>query len=501
MKMRYVLVAIVTALVMFGLFALRDNMSDRKVEAHTTVFKVANVTEQTTDPAEWGKNYPRQYDSYKRTVDMERTRYGGSEADPGAMGAENVLKTVSNIERDPRLKAMWNGYAFALDFREDRGHAYMLHDQRETERVLQRPQVGACLHCHASTTVAYREAGLAAGAPGTLDEPLLSENGKAQLMKGFPLLSALPYAEATQKVKHPVTCLDCHDPQSNQLRITRPGLINGLAALAASDDPVPHLASIEKWRQGNRAEPYDANTLASRQELRSMVCAQCHVEYYCAPKETLFFPWHKGLKMEHLEAVYDEHQFPDGSKFLDFKHKVSGAPAYKAQHPEFELWSQGVHARAGVSCADCHMPYLREGAMKVSDHHVRSPLLNEAKACQVCHRASSEELVQRVHIIQDRTAAIMSRALDAVVALINDTEAAMAAGATDDQLAEARRFQTKAQWRVDYINAENSMGFHAPQEAARILGEAIDYAQQGRLSLAKLGLPAASAPKQVAAAK
>ncbi|MBE0566692.1 MAG: ammonia-forming cytochrome c nitrite reductase subunit c552 [Krumholzibacteria bacterium] len=491
MKLRYLLVTTVTALVMFGLFALRDNMSDRKAEAHTTVFKLTEVTERTTDPAEWGRNFPRQYDSYRRTVDMERTRYGGSEADPTAMGADNVYKTVSNIERDTRLKTMWNGYAFALDFREDRGHAYMLHDQRETERVLQRPQVGACLHCHAAVTVAYREAGLAAGAPGTLDDPLLSETGQAQLMQGFPIISAMPYAEATLKVEHPVTCLDCHDPKSNQLRITRPGLVYGLAALAASDDPVPHLESVEKWRAGDRSQPYDANTLASRQELRSLVCAQCHVEYYCASKETLFFPWHKGLKVQQIEAVYDEHRFPDGTPFLDFTHKQSGAPAYKAQHPEFELWSQGVHARAGVSCADCHMPYVREGAMKVSDHQVRSPLLNDAKACQVCHRDSAGELVERVHIIQDRTAALMGRALDAVVALINETEAAMAAGATDDQLAEARGFQKKAQWRVDFINAENSMGFHAPQEAARILGEAIDYAQQGRLSLANLGPVAA----------
>jgi nitrite reductase (cytochrome c-552) len=499
MKLRYILVATVTALVTFGLLALRDNMSERKAEAHTTVFKLTDITEQTTDPAEWGKNFPRQYDSYKRTVDMERTRYGGSEADPTVMGADNVHKTVSNIERDTRLKTMWNGYAFALDFREDRGHAYMLHDQLETERVLQRPQVGACLHCHASVTVAYREAGLAAGAPGTLDDPLLSESGQAQLMQGFPILSALPYAEAAQKVQHPVTCLDCHDPKSNQLRITRPGLMHGLVALAASDDPVPHLESVEKWRAGDRSEPYDANTLASRQELRSLVCAQCHVEYYCATKETLFFPWHKGLKMEQIEAVYDEHRFPDGSPFLDFKHKQSGAVAYKAQHPEFEMWSQGVHARAGVSCADCHMPYIREGAMKVSDHHVRSPLLNDAKACQVCHRDAATELVERVHIIQDRTAALMSRSLDAVVALINETEAALAAGATDEQVAEARAFQKKAQWRVDFVNAENSMGFHAPQEAARILGEAIDYAQQGRLSLAKLGFSGAA--KQVAAAK
>ena len=498
MKIRYVLVALGAALATFALLALRDNMSERKAEAKTTVFKLAEVTERTTDPAIWGRNFPRQYDSYKRTVDVERTRYGGSEADPNAVGADGVHKSVSNIERDPRLKTMWNGYAFAIDFREDRGHAYMLHDQRETDRVLKKPQVGSCLHCHASITVAYREAGLAAGAPGSLDEPLLSPNGQAQLMKGFPIISALPYEEATKKVEHPVTCLDCHDPASNQLRITRPGLLNGLAALAASDEPTPQLASIEHWRQGNRAQPYDPNQLASRQELRTLVCAQCHVEYYCAAKETLFFPWQKGLKVEQIEAVYDEHNFPDGSPFLDFKHKQSGAAVYKAQHPEFETWSQGVHARAGVACADCHMPYIREGAMKVSDHHVRSPLLNDAKACQVCHRESAAELTARVHTIQDRTAALMGRALDAVVALITETEAAMAAGATDAQLAEARAFQKKAQWRVDFVNAENSMGFHAPQESARILGEAIDYAQQGRLALAKLGLPAA--PKQVAMA-
>jgi nitrite reductase (cytochrome c-552) len=496
MKMRYILVALGSALAVFALFALRDNMSERKTEAKTTVFKLVDLTERTTDPAQWGKNFPRQYDSYKRTVDMERTRYGGSEADPTAVGADDVHKTVSNIERDTRLKTMWNGYAFAIDFREDRGHAYMLHDQQETDRVLKKPQVGACLHCHASITVAYREAGIAAGAPGTLAEPLLSANGQEQLMKGFPIISALPYEDAVKKVEHPVTCLDCHDPESNQLRITRPGLLNGLAVLAASDDPVPHLESVEKWRTGDRAAPYNPNTLASRQELRSLVCAQCHVEYYCASKETLFFPWNKGLKVEQIEAVYDEHKFPDGAPFMDFKHKQSGAAAYKAQHPEFEMWSQGVHARAGVACADCHMPYIREGAMKVSDHHVRSPLLNDAKACQVCHRETATELTARVHIIQDRTAALMSRALDAVVALIGETEAAMAAGATDDQLADARTLQKKAQFRVDFVNAENSMGFHAPQEAARILGEAIDYAQQGRLSLAKLVI----APKQVAVA-
>ncbi len=486
MKLRYVLLAIITALAIVGVFLLRENIAQRKAEARHTVFRVVELDETVSDPAVWGKNFPRQYDSYRRTVDMERTRYGGSEADPFAVGEDGVLKTVSKIEQDPRLKTMWAGYAFAIDFREERGHAYMLHDQRETERVLQRPQVGACLHCHASTTVAYRQAGLHAGAPGQLSDPLLSPTGREQLLKGFPIVSAEPYSNATKRVEHPVACIDCHDPQSMQLRVTRPGLMKGLEVLAASADPAPHLPSVEAWRKGDRKQPYDANQLATRQEMRSLTCAQCHVEYYCASKETLFFPWHNGLKVEQIEAMYDAHKFPDGTPFADWKHKITGASVIKVQHPEFELWSQGVHARAGVACADCHMPYIREGALKISDHQTRSPLLHIAKACQTCHRTSEEELKSRVFTIQDRTKKLMDRALDAVVGLIGDIETALKNGATDDQLAAARQLQRKAQYRVDFINAENSMGFHAPQEAARILGEAIDYAQQGRLAVAKI---------------
>lgn len=156
------------------------------------------------------------------------------------------------------------------------------------------------------------------------------------------------------------------------------------------------------------------------------------------------------------------------------------------QHPEFELWSQGIHARSGVACADCHMPYIREGAMKVSDHHVRSPLLNVSKSCQVCHRYSEEEIKERVFIIQDRTRKLMDRALDATVGLIAEIELAISNGASDEQLKQARQLQRKAQYNVDFINAENSMGFHAPPEATRILGEAIDYAHQGRLAVTRI---------------
>ena len=267
-----------------------------------------------------------------------------------------------------------------------------------------------------------------------------------------------------------------------QIRVTRPGFIVGIRALAESDAPVPHLPSIERWRAGSRAEPYDPNEHASRTEMRSYVCGQCHVEYYCATKMPLEFPWSKGLKVEQVEQHWNETTFPDGSKFFDYKHAESGAEILKAQHPEFELWSQGVHARAGVSCADCHMPYMRDGATKVSDHWVRSPLLNISRACQTCHNVPEAEIAARVDAIQQRNFDLMQRGGAALMDLLDAVQAAKAAGATDAQLAEALDLQRKAQWRLDFIAAENSMGFHAPQEAARVLGEAADYARQGQVA-------------------
>jgi nitrite reductase (cytochrome c-552) len=259
------------------------------------------------------------------------------------------------------------------------------------------------------------------------------------------------------------------------------------------------LPSIERWRQGGREKKYDPNVDASRQEMRSFVCAQCHVEYYCATKETLFFPWSNGLKAEQIEQAYDEHKFPDGSPFFDFEHGETGARVYKAQHPEFELWSQGVHARSGVACADCHMPYERQGAMKVSSHWVRSPLLNINNACQTCHNVPEEELRDKVHAIQSRTEALLLRAAAAMTDMLDAIREAEAAGATPDELAPIFELQKKAAWRLDFISSENSSGFHADQEAVRVLGESIDYSRQAQaLALRQRApeAPAATRPVQ-----
>jgi nitrite reductase (cytochrome c-552) len=446
-----------------GVTALLVNIFERKSEARNPYVRVVEVTDDTTDPAKWAPNWPKQYDSYLLTAQTTRTRFGGH-------GGSEALPE-EKIKRDPWLERMFRGYAFSIDYRDRRGHAYMLADQEATKR-LTKPQTGSCLHCHASVMPLYREL------------------GKGDAAKGMAESYKYSYQELNQKLRdsghaHPVTCADCHEPKTMQLRVTRPGFIEGIQMLAKSDAPVPHLPSIERWRAGGKKSPYDPNADASRTEMRSYVCGQCHVEYYCSSQMKLTFPWGKGLRASDQEKFWDETKFADGARFFDYKHAETGAPILKAQHPEFELWSQGVHARSGVACADCHMPYMREGATKISDHWVRSPLLNINNACQTCHRIPEAEIKARVEQIQGRNFELMQRGGAAITSLIDAIVAARKAGATEAQLQQALELQRKAQWRLDFIAAENSMGFHAPQEAAMVLGEALDYARQGELAAAK----------------
>jgi len=288
---------------------------------------------------------------------------------------------------------------------------------------------------------------------------------------------------------HPVSCIDCHDPETMAVRVTRPGFIRGIAALAEGDAPVPHLPSIGRWREGPREAAYDPNEDATRQEMRSFVCGQCHVEYYCANKMTLTFPWSEGLRAEDLEAAWDGTRFPDGSDFYDWEHGETGAKVYKVQHPEFELWSQGVHAQSGVACADCHMPYERVGAKKVSSHDVKSPMEDVASACRTCHPVEEEELRARVAAIQTRTTELTERAAGAMTDMLDAILEAQAAGADEEALQELYRLQRKAMWRLDYISSENSKGFHADQEAARILAESIDYSRRAQAAALRLRAP------------
>ena len=383
--------------------------------------KTVQIAANELDPAVWGQNFPREYDSFKKTeIDDNETPYGGS-------------KPINKLEKYPILKRVWAGYAFSVDFNEERGHFYALIDQKETKRQEVVKQPAACANCHAA------------------EAPQLIEQ------MGWENFNKTPYKEIQDQFHTGSSCADCHEPETMELRITRPAFKNAMAELGVD---------LSK---------------ATRQEMRTYVCAQCHVEYYFKGENKLLtFPWDKGFQIDNIIDYYDEYGFKD------WTHKETGAPMLKAQHPEFETFTTSLHYRSGVSCADCHMPYVREGAVKVSDHWLRSPLTNVNQACGTCHKQDEQALKDRINVIQDNTAGLLRSTEVALGDAMDAIVAAMAAGATDDQLTEARDFHRKSSMRYDFVMSENSTGFHSPQEAARNLANAIDFARKAQLSAERL---------------
>ncbi len=412
----YIGIFLVAAALTAAVAALLVNITGRKVEEAQYPLKVVEIGPDELDPAVWGQNFPSEYDSFVRTEEnYGQTAYGGSEP-------------YSKLERYPAMVRIWAGYAFSKDHNEDRGHYYAQIDQAETERVKIVDQPGACANCHAAEV-----------------PQLIAEMGWEEFNK-------TPYNDLKDKLHLGSSCADCHDPDTMALRITRPAFQNAMAARGID---------LEK---------------ATRQDMRTYVCAQCHVEYYFqGDNKVLTFPWTEGLSIDGIEKYYED------AGFKDWVHAETGAPMLKMQHPEFELWSTGMHARSGVACADCHMPYMREGSVKVSDHWVRSPLDNIQSACLTCHKWSEEEMKNRVTDIQNTTASLLRRSEEALLAAIDAIVAARNAGATDEQLAEALQLHRASSMRWDFISSENSTGFHSPQEAARVLAESIDLARQAEL--------------------
>lgn len=437
---------VVTALVTFGATALLMNILERQTEARVPYMQVVELDSTTVDPAIWGQNFPVHYEAYLATAEMNPTTHGGSVATPHTPTATDprTIVSASRLEEDPRLITMWDGYPFSVDYRHARGHAYMLEDQVYTLRTTEFNQPGTCLNCHASTVAIF------------------DELGNGDQVAGFHAMNALPYEEAAEYADHPVACIDCHDPETMELVITRPAFVEGIADYMAS--------------QG--IENYNVNEDATAQEMRSFVCGQCHVEYYFdGDAKTLTFPWSNGITVEEIYEYYME----DGH--IDFTHATAGTEIIKAQHPEFDIWTQGIHGRAGVSCTDCHMPYQSVGSAKVTNHQIQSPLLNVNASCGTCHNENEEDLTARVLTIQDSFIGTRDKAMDALVMLITHLETALTDGTPSEYVTLAQQYHQQAQFYIDYVYSENSYGFHADQYMSEILADSLDLIRKGELAL------------------
>lgn len=400
-----------------AVLALLFNIQERKREAFQYPLQIVEIEEGEIDPEVWGRNFPMEYEQFVKTeIDYGSTEYGGS-------------TPYSKLEKVPAMKRIWAGYSFSVDHNEERGHYYAAIDQAQTLRTQEFDQPGACVNCHAAQV------------PALIEE------------MGWVEFNRTPYQELKPQLTMGSSCNDCHDPSTMDLRVTRPAFVHAMEARGID---------LQK---------------ATRQEMRTYVCAQCHVEYYFrGENQILTFPWTKGLTIDNIDEYYEE------IDFADWTHQETGAPMIKMQHSEYELWSTGIHARSGVACADCHMPYIRRGSVKISDHWIRSPLVHVNETCQVCHQWDTEELEGRVLEIQHKNAELLRKAEAAIVDAIDAIAAARESGVTDERLAEAHKFQRKASMRWDFVSSENSTGFHSPQEAARVLADSINYARQAQIS-------------------
>ncbi len=417
-----VIIVLLAGAVVVLLGLLATTFMERRWEAQRPPLVLIPITKSASDSAVWGRNYPREYETYLKTrITDTKTKFGGA-------------YPRDYLEEDPLQVILFAGYGFSKEYLQARGHYYSIEDVTKTRRLKTPFNAATCWTCK-STDV-----------PGAM-----ADLGTAKFY-------ASNFHDLKERITHPIGCLDCHDPKTMKLKITRPALKEAYAAMGKDISQATH------------------------QETRSLVCAQCHVEYYFKkdPKNYLTLPWPKGRSVEQMIAYYDE------IGFHDYVHAISKTPIIKSQHPDYEFYLTGIHAYRKVSCPDCHMPYRSEGGAKFTDHHVQSPLLNIANSCAVCHRWSEQEIRARVQSIQTKVADATLAAEDAVVKAHFDVAAAMQAGATDQQLAPVRKTVRHAQFKLDYIASANSMGFHSPQEAMRILGDAANEAQQARVLAARL---------------
>lgn len=413
-----------TAVIVFlvGLFA--SSIIERRSES-VALQMVKPINEWEPRNEVWGENYPREFESYLKTLDTDfASKHGGS-------------KMIDYLDKYPELVVMWAGYAFSKDYNQGRGHGYAIEDIRNTLRTGDNevsPQPATCWTCK-STDVPRK----------------MNEMGTANFYKA-------KWKDLGSEIVNPIGCQDCHDPKTMNLRITRPALIEAFQ------------------RQGKDIKSF------SRQEMRSLVCAQCHVEYYFKGKEEkyLTFPWDKGFSADAMEEYYDE------IDHVDWVHALSKTPMLKAQHPDYELFMTGIHAVRGVSCSDCHMPYKSEGGVKFTDHHIQSPLNNVANTCQVCHREETTRLIQDVYDRQDKIEELRRIAEKSLAAVHIEAKTAWDNGATEEQMKPILKLIRHAQWRWDWVAAANALGFHAPVEALRVLGTSIQKVEQARREIAIL---------------
>lgn len=415
--------------VVFILGLLVSSLLERRAEV-VSIFNNRKTPMEgiVSENSKFASDFPREYETWKQTADTTfKSEFNSSQA-------------VDVLAQRPNMVILWAGYSFSWDYATPRGHQHAVEDVRRTLRTgapgvteEKEPQPGTCWTCKGP------------------DVPrVMKEQGVANFYKA-------PWSKWGDQIMNSVGCSDCHDSKTMDLKPARPAL-------------------YEAWQRVGK----DVNK-ATHQEMRSLVCAQCHTEYYFkGDGQYLTFPQDSGITVEAMEKYYD------AMNYKDYTHALSRAPILKAQHPGYEVHQMGIHGQRGVSCADCHMPYMSKGGVKYTDHHIMSPLANIERTCQTCHRQSAETLRQNVYERQRKCNEIRNRVENELATAHIEAKFAWDKGATEAEMKPVLDLLRKSQWRWDFAVASHGASFHAPQEITRILSHSLDYANQARLKVAKV---------------
>ncbi len=432
-------------LVVFLLGLLVSSLLERRAEV-ASVFN--NKRTEFTDSIiaqneKFKADYPNEYETWAMTEETDfQSKYNGSEE-------------VDVLEQRPEMVILWAGYAFSRHYNTPRGHKHCIDDLRKILRT-GNPGIDGDGDMQPATCWTCK---------GPDVPRMMRELSGSKSVFDPGNYYAKKWSELGTEIHNTIGCSDCHDARTMDLRPARPAL-------------------YEAWARAGK----DVKK-ASHQEMRSLVCAQCHTEYYFIkpddPKNPgkanyLMFPQDKGMTCEAAEEYYDE------IGFYDYIHPLSKTPILKAQHPGYEVALQGIHGQRGVSCADCHMPYMQKGGVKFSDHHIMSPLANIDRTCQTCHRQDAETLRQNVYERQDKCTEIRNLAEKELAKAHIEAKFAIEHGATEAEMKPIQQQLRKSQWRWDYAIASHGATFHAPQEVTRLLAASVDHAKEARLLTAKV---------------
>ena len=420
---------IVIMVAVFGLGMLAASITERRSEIQA--IQANHLTEIAPQEAKselYATNYPREFGTWQQTADTTfKSKYMSSNA-------------VDVLAERPAMVIFWAGYAFSREYGTPRGHMHAIEDVRNTLRTgspgidgMEDLQPATCWTCKGP------------------DVPrMMKELGVAEYY-------GKKFSELGSEIVNPVGCADCHNSETMELQLSRPALVESLEGAGWNMSKVSH------------------------QYMRSLVCAQCHVEYHFDKGTNyLHFPWDKGFTVEAAEAYYDS------LGFYDYVHPLSKTPILKAQHPDFELFLQGIHAQRGVSCADCHMPYTSEGGVKYTDHHATSPLQYVEKTCLTCHREDKDKLLKNVYDRQAKALEVRDQLEAALLKAHLEAEFVWKLGATETEMEPVLKLIRAAQFRWDYSVASHGASFHAPQEVVRIMSAGLNKAQEARLLIARV---------------